>query len=149
MDNFFDKIKDGASKAKDGAGHVAKVFAKHTSKAINLTKLSYSISEANSKINEIYAQIGKDTYKKYLEGADADTEFVDMFKQIDSLMQDIDALNEKKATLKNSHICSNCGAGNAQDADYCTKCGAHLEKDEDDIDEEIEVDEIEITPQQS
>ena len=62
MDEFFDKIKDGASKAKDSAEKLAKKVVKHTSDAITNTKLSISINEANNKIKDIYSEIGKALY---------------------------------------------------------------------------------------
>ena len=68
MEELFDKIKDGATKTKDAASRLAKEVAKRTSNAITSTKLSYSINEANNKIKDIYAEIGKSIYEKYLKG---------------------------------------------------------------------------------
>ena len=62
MDEFFDKLKDGASKAKDAAERLAKEVTKRTSNAITSTKLSYSINEANNKAEDIFAKIGKGIY---------------------------------------------------------------------------------------
>ena len=59
MDEFLDKIKDGASKTKDAAERLAKEVAKRTSNAIRITKLSYAMNDANNKIKDIYAKIGK------------------------------------------------------------------------------------------
>ena len=117
MDEFIDKIKDGASKTKDAAGRIAKQVAKHTSNAITSTKLTYAINEANNKIKDIYSQIGKTMYEEYLDGATVNEQFADMFEKIDALMHDIEALQAKKAELKKSRhvkflICrSHCYTG--------------------------------------
>lgn len=153
MDEIMNKIKDTASKAKDEAGKFAKIFAKRTSNAISSTKLSISISEANSKIKDIYTEIGEKMYEKYLNDETTDSEFETAFRQIDKLMVDIGELYDKKAELKNSRRCKACGALNDAEADFCSKCGATLECDDDDvvIDEDADdtVDDvITITPEQ-
>lgn len=151
MDEFFDKLKGGASKAKDGAERIAKKVVKHTSDAITNTKLSISINEANNKIKDIYSEIGKDIYIKYLDGELPESEFQASFEQIDKLMEDIDSLNAKKAELKNSLCCSECNTFNPLSADYCSKCGAPLVHTSVDSEEDDEVytsdDVITITPQ--
>ncbi len=151
MDEFFDKIKDGASKTKDAAERIAKEVAKRTSNAINSTKLSYAINEANNKIKDIYTEIGKTIYEDYLDGNCDDSPFADKLEKIDALMHDIDALQAKKAELKKALYCSECDTLNPTDADYCSKCGAKLEKysePAEDISDEEEIEEIIIEPKQ-
>lgn len=152
MDELFDKLKDGASKAKDGAERIAKEVAKRTSNVITNTKLSYLINESNSKINDVYTLIGKEMYKKYLDGELVDSEFEEKFEQIDKLMKDIDSINEKKAELKNSLRCAECGTFNPLTSDYCSKCGAELSHDiptEDDEDAVYDAEDIiTIDPQE-
>lgn len=154
MDELFDKIKHGASVAKDTAGKFAKQVAHHTSNAISSTKLSFSINEANNKMKDIYSKIGKDIYEMYLNGEIDDSSFKDEFEQISKLKADIEALTEKKAELKNSVCCANCNTMNNVDSDYCSKCGAALikkdEYDDSDINVEyVDDEEITITPQES
>ena len=146
MDELFDKIKDGATKTKDAAGKLAKEVAKRTSNAISSTKLSYSINGAQNKIEDIYSQIGKTIYDKYLEG-ESDDRFTEEFEKIDALMQDIESLQNKKAELKNSIRCIECETLNSKDAEFCSQCGAKLQNiqtSSDDEDEEVE--EIIIEP---
>ena len=75
MDEFFDKLKDGAYKAKDGAERIAKEVAKRTSNAITYTKLTFAVNEAQKKVNDVYTEIGKNMYEKYLEGEGYDDTF--------------------------------------------------------------------------
>lgn len=141
MDEIFDKIKDGASKAKDGATKLAKEVAKRTSNVITHTKLTFAVNEAQNKIKDIYGEIGKTLYAKHLDGIECGEEFADSFEQIDKLMDEIEALNSKIAELKNSLKCPECNAFNPIEADYCSKCGAHLVKETDDVEEDTDIDE--------
>lgn len=146
MDELFDKIKGGAAKTKDAAEKLAKEVAKLTTNAISSTKLSYAINEAQNKIEDIYSQIGKAMYEKYLDG-EAISEFADEFDKIDALMQDVESLQNKKAELKNSIRCTECETLNSTDSEFCSKCGAKLQETDttpDEDDEEIE--EIIIEP---
>ena len=151
MDQILDKLKESALKAKEGAGKLAKVFAKRTSDAVAGTKLSFSINEANNKIRDIYAKIGKDIYNMYLEGEIDNSSFESEFEQIEKLMADIESLSEKKAELKSALYCAKCGAMCQQGSEYCSKCGAELTNADEEACEVIEEDseEITITPQKA
>lgn len=158
MEDLFDKLKDGMSKAKDGAEQVAKSIVKHTSNAINGTKLSISINEANNKIKDIYTQIGKAIYEAHISEDGSDLNFDEEFAQIEQLKQDVETLSVKKAELKDSVRCHECGTLNKTEADFCFKCGATLDKaadkDTDFADEYYDAndnadDTIIITPQKS
>ena len=139
MDELFDRIKGGASKAKDSAERIAKEVAKRTSNAITHTKLNFAANEAQGKVKDIYREIGKSMYKRYLDGADYEESFSDSFKQLDKLFEEIEMLNAKIAELKNSLKCPECGAYNSSDSEYCSKCGSHIEQDA--ADEEFDVEE--------
>ena len=126
-DQLFEKIKSGAYKTKDNAGRWAKEVAKRTTNAVTHAKLAFAVNETNSKVKDIYAEIGKTIYSDYLDGKDAPEELKPSLQQIDKLMEEIDALNSKIAELKNSLKCPECGAFNATDAGFCSKCGTPLE----------------------
>ena len=126
MDEFFDKLKGGAYKAKDGAGRIAKEVAKRTTNAITYTKLNFSLNETQNNLKDIYTEIGKTMYEKYLDGTEYDESFLSSFEQVDKLMDEVAVLTEKLAELKNSLKCPECGAFNPAEADYCIKCGSHL-----------------------
>lgn len=149
MDDFFDKLKDSVSKAKDSAEKIAREVAKRTSNTITHTKLSFSMNEVQSKIKDIYAEIGKELYAKYLNGEETDESIHDSFAQIDKLMDEIEIINSKIAELKNSVKCPECSTFNSAEAGFCSHCGASLDNapsvDEDIV--EVEVEEvIEINP---
>ena len=127
MDEFFDKIKDGAFKVKDGAELVAREIAKRTSEAITHTKLSFAINQAQSKIQDVYTEIGESLYAQHVNGTDIDESLVPYFEQLDKLNDEIDSLNSKRAELINSLQCSECGAFNPKDAVFCSKCGSKFD----------------------
>lgn len=142
MDEFFDKLKDGANKAKDNAERLAKEVAKRTQNAITHTKLTIAANELQNKIKDAYAEIGKTVYEKYLEGTTGDEDLTSSFEQLDKLMDESAVIHEKIAELKNSLKCSECGAFNPADADYCIKCGSHLVAEADqDEESDYEIDE--------
>ena len=146
MDEFLDKIKDGASKTKDAAERLAKEVAKRTSNAITSTKLSYAINDANNKIKDIYAEIGKTMYEKYLDNGE-ESDFASEFEKISVLMQDIEILETKKAELKNVLRCAECSTLNPTTSEYCAKCGAKLAKYTDSSDGNQYDNAITITPE--
>lgn len=140
MDEFFDRIKDGAFRVKDGAELVAREVAKRTAEAITHTKLSFAINQAQSKIKDVYTEIGESLYAQHVEGTDLDESLVPYFEQLDKLNDEIDSLNSKRAEIKNSLQCSECGALNPKDSAFCSKCGSKFEPkatDADDINETI------------
>lgn len=141
MDELFDKLKDGASKAKDSAEKIAKKVAQRTSNVINQTKLTFAVNEAQSKIKDAYADIGKMMYEKHLDGVETEELFTDLFEQIDKLMDEVSMLNDKIAELKNSLKCPECGAYNSVEAEYCSKCGAQIKSDEETEEITLDVDE--------
>lgn len=149
MDELFDKLKDGASKAKDNAEKIAKRVAHRTSNVISQTKLTFAVNEAQNKIKDAYSEIGKIMYKKHLDGAETDESFTDLIEQIDKLMNEVSMLNDKIAELKNSLKCPECGAFNTVDSEYCCKCGAHLKSESEDDEVVLDVDEAFETAEDS
>lgn len=139
MDELFDKLKDGASKAKDNAEKIAKKVAQRTSNVINQTKLTFAVNEAQNKVKDAYSEIGKIMYKKHLDGLETDEIYSELLEKIDKLMDEISMLNDKIAELKNSLKCPECGAFNSVDSEYCSKCGAQLSSD-DEAEEDVEID---------
>ena len=137
MDDFLDKLKDGAGKAKDGAERLAKEVAKRTSNAITHTKLSFAINEVQNKVKDTCSEIGKLVYKKYLDGEDFPEELSSFLTQIDALMEEENALTDKLNELKKSIVCPNCGAKNAAGSKFCSACGELLNSDDDFAEEDI------------
>lgn len=141
MDELFDKLKDGASKAKDSAEKIAKKVAQRTSNVINQTKLTFAVNEVQNKIKDAYSEIGKMMYERHLDGIETDELFSELLEQIDKLMDEVSMLNDKIAELKNSLKCPECGSYNSVESEYCSKCGAQLQAEEEAEEITLDIDE--------
>lgn len=130
MEEFIGKVKEQASWAKDEAIKLGKRMYEKTNTTISIGKLSFAISETEGKIKDEYEKIGKTVYEKYLN----DGSICDCLKEncetIDSLFAEKMALKEKKAELKESVACEQCGEYNKKGAAYCSKCGARLAQED-------------------
>lgn len=130
MDEFIGKVKEQASKAKSEAVNLGKRVYDKTNTAISIGKLSFAISETEGKIKDEYAAIGKIIYEKYLEKGGNVCDCVKAgCEAIDSLYAEKMTLKEKKAELKESVTCPQCGEFNKKTAVYCSKCGLKLEEE--------------------
>lgn len=144
MDEFIGKVKEQASRAKNEAVNLGKRVYDRTNTAISIGKLSFAINETESKIKDEYAAIGKIVYDKYLEMGEPVCECVKAgCEAIDSLYAEKIALKEKKAELKESVTCPQCGEFNKKTAAYCSKCGSKLEEEAEEIEYELDVEEAE------
>ena len=144
MEEVFDKIKEKAYKAKDGAVKLTKNVIDKTNNVVNQTKLKFAISETESKIEDIYAEIGKVVYEKYADTNEACCEFVaEKCGKIDALKEEAAELKEQLEQLKETVKCPVCGAYNGTEDVYCSKCGEKLYNtefaSEDDIDDSVNV----------
>ena len=59
MDDILGKVKEHAAWAKDEAAKLSKHVYEKTNNVIGKTKISFAISETESKIKDVYAEIGK------------------------------------------------------------------------------------------
>lgn len=133
MDEFFDKVKGHAYKAKDEAAKFTKQVVGKTNNIIAQTKLSFALNETESKIKEIYSQIGKMVYDKYQDGESFEGDVLDNCLKISELKSEANDLKEKIAELKEYNRCPECGEHNKKTASFCWKCGCNIsEKDNDD-----------------
>lgn len=136
MDEVFDKIKEQAYKAKDGAVKLTKTVIDKTNNVVNQTKLRFAISETKEKIEDVYTEIGKTVYEKYQNDGEICDCVIEKCGKIDALSDELAELKENLAELKENVKCSECGSYNHSDDVYCSKCGTKLEKN----DEEAEYD---------
>lgn len=125
MDEFFDKVKFQAFKAKDEAARITKQMMGKTNNIITQTKLSFAVSETEGKIKEIYESMGKTLYENYLEDGSASAQMKESCEKLDALMSELYDLKEKISEVKDSVRCE-CGEYNQKTAAYCSKCGSKL-----------------------
>ena len=123
MEDMFNKVKQGAAKAIDEAEKFTKNAVKKTKGAIDQTKLKYTVSEIEDKIKDVLAQMGTVIYNEYKDGAEFNEDISEKCVQLDSFYKDIEEIKVKIAELKNSTVCSSCGAMIYDEDSFCPICG--------------------------
>ena len=127
MDEFVEKIKSGAAKVFTEAEKFTNSAVEKTSSVVNQTKLNYAVGVNEKKIKDVFAQIGKAVYDEYKNGGECPEAIADDLKLIDSLYDEIAELKAKIADMKNSVVCSKCGAYNTNESIFCSQCGEKLQ----------------------
>ncbi|MGW8822154.1 zinc ribbon domain-containing protein [Paenibacillus lautus] len=113
---ILQKLKDGANRATEKAQHVVEV-----------NKLNSQISEIEQQKNSYYLQMGKVFYEGYRQQdmTIAEKEMVELAQTCDGLQEQIEAIRNRIAVLKNERVCE-CGRVVALDANFCPYCGNKL-----------------------
>lgn len=126
MDEIFEKLKYGAGKLKKNAAKVTKNVMQKTNDAVSQTKLSFAINETESKLSELYEDMGRSVYSDYLKSGEVSRDMAERCFQADKLLAEISDLKEKIAELKHSVKCPDCGEYNKDGSSYCSACGKEL-----------------------
>ncbi|ANA80791.1 zinc ribbon domain-containing protein [Paenibacillus glucanolyticus] len=114
--NILQKLKDGANRATEKAQHVVEV-----------NKLNSQIAEIEQQRSSYYLQMGKVFYEGYRlqDMTIAEKEMVELAQTCDGLQEQIEAIRNRIAVLKNERVCE-CGRVVALDANFCPYCGNKL-----------------------
>ena len=114
---FFNKIGDIASKTYKNASQKTGEIAKEA-------KIKMKMNENKSKINDLYEEIGKLVYQKYInkEEVKIEEDLNTYCNQIDELSKEIEKCQEEVLSLKNKRICENCYAEIELSSKYCPPC---------------------------
>lgn len=128
MDEFYEKVKKGATKLKDETEKVVKNIAKTSSGMIEQTKLRIAVNDAESKKKQLLCEIGEYVFAQHMEGAEFVDEVGDKCNQIDLINEDIEEIKRQIAEIKDSVVCPSCGEYNNVSYEYCYQCGYHLKK---------------------
>ncbi len=124
MSDIFDTIKSSAEKAKDGAVKIGKHVVDKTSSFMNLTKIKFAIGEEESKIKEVYTEIGKVIYDNYTKGDYVEDDIRSFCEKIDKHTEELMILRKRAEEMEGSTKCPNCGTYNKKESAFCSKCGA-------------------------
>lgn len=116
--DFFNKIGDIANKTY-------KKTSQKTGEIAKEAKLKMKMNDNKSKINNLYEEIGKIVYQKYLNNEEVkiNEDLNTYLKQIDELSKEIETYQEDILKIKNKRICENCYSEINLDAKYCPHCG--------------------------
>ena len=129
MSTLWDDLKGKFSKATEEAGKIAKIALDKTTNAVDITKLNIAKSEADAKINKLYAKIGEAVYEQAKDGKEFDGVIGESLVEIEKFKEESEDLRAQIAALKSTAPCPSCGQQNDKASEYCSKCGAKLSED--------------------
>lgn len=118
--SFLDGVKGKISKASYSTVQKAKDISE-------LTKLNMAISESETKIVELYSEIGMRIYDAYKENPILEAE--EQIKQITELQEAIEVCKLQINVLNAGSTCPRCGAKTKPSMVYCSNCGLKLQVD--------------------
>ena len=116
-------VSDSASTVVKTVGDWANVVVKKSGEIVELSKLTVSIKAEESKIKDLYEEIGKIVYTKFKNNVYIDPELTEKCKEIIIIEKDVHEMNAKISVLKNKKVCTKCGDALEKDAPACTNCG--------------------------
>ena len=114
---FFDEMKHKVTQVGQSAAKSAKDFSE-------VTRLNSEISDAESRINQLYNRIGYEVYCAY--SANPLPEVKELIEQINGLHETIEDRRAQIQAINAASRCPNCGAKIRSDMAFCSNCGAHL-----------------------
>ena len=121
MMTIFDNLKRGATDAANKA-------AKKTGEITNIAKLTMNIKNAETKLGDVYEEIGRLFYTAERTGEDCTSEIAANIMKADKIKADIANFKAEIATLRNVIVCENCGNEVNADFAFCNFCGTKIEK---------------------
>ena len=115
---FFEKLEKKATETFNCA-------AETTNKIASETKIKIKINNLKGKIEDIYKEIGKKVYQKYvLDGnLDIKEEIKDELENISKLTDEIEEYERQRMELKDLKQCENCKNKIDRNSKYCPVCG--------------------------
>jgi hypothetical protein len=117
--DFINEVADKANCAAEYAG-------KKVGVAVDVTKLKIKVLETKNEIEKTYVEIGKLSYGGVKKGVDNSEKIALRHEKLDSLFEALDSLNAEIASVRGKEVCTVCGKANADNASYCSGCGADL-----------------------
>lgn len=122
---LFDKIGKKASEAY-------KVTADKTGKIAKEAKIKMKMNELKSEIDDLYNEIGKKIYEKYVtnEEINIKQDLEEELTKIDVLSAQIDTNLKECLELKDKKQCEKCFTNIDKDANFCPNCGSKQDKEQ-------------------
>ena len=116
---FFEKLGKKASETFNSA-------AEKTNKIASDTKLKIKINDCKGKIDDLYKEIGKKVYEKYVLDGNMDIKDVvnDQLSKITEFAEKIENYEKERLELSDMKQCVNCKNTIEKSAKFCPECGA-------------------------
>ena len=119
---FKEKVTEISKKIGKGAEKAYKAVAEKSNKIIDDTKNKIEISTKEDEILDVFQNIGKTVYDKYVKKQDK-FDFSKECNKIDKIKLEICKLEEKILDNKNLKKCKKCETLIDAEAKFCFKCG--------------------------
>lgn len=114
---LFDKLSDTLVTVSRDASQKAKDLSEKA-------KIRVDIKAKEDYINKQYLEIGRAYYEMHKDDPDPAYVQMDLIKEAGETLGE---LKQQLGELKGIQICPKCGEQVAQDAEFCSKCGAKLD----------------------
>lgn len=126
---------DFLNKLGNMASETYKKTSKKTGELAKEAKIRMKMNEDKGKIKDLYQEIGKIVYQKYVknEQLSIQEDLNSYCTQIDELSDNIEKALDQLLTLKGKKICDNCHSEIDVKVKFCPSCG----KEQPEIPEEI------------
>lgn len=116
---WFEKVKSTVSKT-------AKFTKEKSSELYEITRLTFAISDLETKIDKLFKNIGMLAYRDHENGGEFSEDIEMLLQDIDTKFEDISSIKDEINRLKNVSSCPKCGKNNPNDANFCLSCGEKL-----------------------
>ena len=115
---FFEKLGKKATETFNNAGEKANKLAGDT-------KLKLKINDCKSKINDLYQEIGKKIYEKYvLDGnLDIKEQIQEELTKISEYTDEIENFEKQRLELCDMKMCIKCKSKINKKSKFCPECG--------------------------
>ena len=123
--DFFEKLGKKATETFNSA-------AEKTNKIASETKIKLKINDCKSKIKDLYQDIGKVVYQKFvLDGnLEVKEDIEEQLSKISELTNQIEEYEKQILELANMKQCVNCKNKIERNAKFCPECGAEQPAEE-------------------
>lgn len=116
----IDDVMVNAKAAIDDFGKKATDIADSSILAINANTIK-------NQLEKKYMELGKAYFENVSAGIHNDDEIDDVVDEIEVLLEQLNAVREKRADLRKQKICPNCKQTLPRNSSFCNKCGAHID----------------------
>ena len=96
--------------------------------AVDIQKLKYKINKKEEEIGELYRALGQNVVEAALAGSDYSAFVTKTLEELAAKRAEIAELNRERIEKEGKIICDNCQNENDSDAEFCSRCGARIEK---------------------
>lgn len=138
LENLGKIISEKAGEVSKKTGEVVEVVTKKAEQTVEITKIKSQINTMQRNNQRDYNDIGMMIYEKYKKGEVVDAEYIELCEAIAEREESIRKSKEEIAALKGLGICPKCNSHMDIDATYCPKCGAKLEEESKETEDNFE-----------